>query len=42
MAAAALEYAAYIEGELASRLRVYLFWLEERRSPTATDRLPVL
>ncbi|WP_031518346.1 hypothetical protein [Streptomyces sp. NRRL F-5123] len=42
VAAAALEYAACIEGELASHLRVYLFWLEERRSPATTDRLPVL
>ncbi|MFI0899393.1 ferredoxin [Streptomyces sp. NPDC020983] len=42
VAAAALEYTAYIEGGLASHLRVYLFWLEERRSPAATDRLPVL
>ncbi len=38
VAAAALKYAAYLDGELASHLRVYLFWLEE---PVA-DRLPQL
>ncbi|MFJ4846714.1 MULTISPECIES: hypothetical protein [unclassified Streptomyces] len=42
MAAAALAYADYLDGELAAHLRVYLFWLEERRSPTAADRLPTL
>ncbi|MYV67068.1 hypothetical protein GT043_14230 [Streptomyces sp. SID2131] len=42
VAAAALEYADYLGGELASHLRVYLFWLEERRSPTGADRLPQL
>ncbi|ARF76642.1 ferredoxin [Kitasatospora albolonga] len=41
-AAAADDYAAYIDGELAAHLRVYLFWLHERRSPTAADRLPQL
>ncbi|MEW1547813.1 hypothetical protein [Streptomyces tsukubensis] len=40
MAAAALEYAAYLDGEPASHVRVYLFWLAERRSPTGADRLP--
>ncbi|MER5712292.1 hypothetical protein [Streptomyces sp. NPDC002122] len=39
VAAAARSYAAYLDGELASHLRVYLFWLEERRSPTRADRL---
>ena len=42
VAAAALEYAAYLDRDLAAHLRVYLFWLEERRSPTAEDRLPRL
>ncbi|MEU2822783.1 ferredoxin [Streptomyces bacillaris] len=41
-AAAADDYAAYIDGELAAHLRVYLFWLDERRAPTAVDRLPLL
>lgn len=38
----ALEYAAYLDGDLEAHLRVYLFWLEERRSPTVADRLPQL
>ncbi|WP_327151851.1 ferredoxin [Nocardia sp. NBC_01329] len=42
MAAAARDYAAYLDGELAAHLRIYLFWLDERRSPTLTDRLPEL
>ncbi|MEV7307862.1 ferredoxin [Streptomyces microflavus] len=41
-AAAAEAYAAYLDGELAAHLRTYLFWLDERRSPTAADRLPQL
>ncbi|QFG24622.1 ferredoxin [Actinomadura sp. WMMB 499] len=41
-AAAARNYAAYIDGELAAHLRVYLFFLEERRSPAPGDRLPLL
>ncbi|GIH22744.1 hypothetical protein Aph01nite_10540 [Acrocarpospora phusangensis] len=41
-AAAALDYASYLDGELASHLRIYLYWLDERRSPTPTDRLPEL
>ncbi|MFI1563202.1 ferredoxin [Streptomyces sp. NPDC020490] len=41
-AAAADDYAEYVDGELAAHLRVYLFWLDERRSPTAADRLPRL
>ncbi|MEV0886098.1 hypothetical protein ACIOHB_14045 [Streptomyces microflavus] len=41
-AAAAEAYAAYLDGELAAHLRAYLFWLDERRSPTAADRLPQL
>jgi hypothetical protein len=36
------DYAAYIEGELAQHLRVYMFWLEERRSPGPMERLPPL
>jgi hypothetical protein len=42
VAAAAQKYADYLHRELASHLRVYLFWLEERRSPTVADRLPQL
>ncbi|MFI8963984.1 hypothetical protein ACIGO8_17925 [Streptomyces sp. NPDC053493] len=42
MATAAENYAAYLDGELAEHLRVYLFWIEERRSPTTADRLPQL
>ncbi len=42
VAAAAEDCTAYLDGELASHLRVYLFWLEERRSPTELDRLPQL
>lgn len=41
-AAAACAYAAYLDGELAAHLRTYLFWLDERRAPTETDRLPRL
>ncbi|CAM5312084.1 Ferredoxin OS=Streptomyces microflavus OX=1919 GN=HUT09_31610 PE=4 SV=1 [Streptomyces microflavus] len=39
-AAAGEACAAYLDGELAAHLRAYLFWLDERRSPTAADRLP--
>ncbi|MEU4080177.1 hypothetical protein [Streptomyces venezuelae] len=42
MADAALNYARYLDGDLAAHLRVHLFWLEERRSPTPADRLPQL
>ncbi|MER5479334.1 ferredoxin [Streptomyces sp. NPDC002734] len=42
VAEAALDYAAYIEGELAQHLRVYMFWLEERRSPDPGNPLPRL
>ncbi|MFI5533014.1 ferredoxin [Kitasatospora sp. NPDC051853] len=42
VAAAAEAYAAYLDGELADHLRVYLFRLHERRSPVAGDRLPQL
>ncbi|MFD3452625.1 hypothetical protein ACFWVC_10605 [Streptomyces sp. NPDC058691] len=41
-AAAARDYAAYLDGELAEHLRVYLFWLEERRPAAPVDRLPRL
>ncbi|MFI1801455.1 ferredoxin [Streptomyces sp. NPDC020379] len=41
-AAAARDYAAYLDGELAGHLRIYLFWLERRRPPEPTDRLPEL
>ncbi|MGW7437893.1 ferredoxin [Streptomyces sp. NPDC054849] len=41
-AAAAREYAAYLDGDLALHLRAYLFWLEERRSATPNDLLPQL
>ncbi|MFD4904211.1 ferredoxin [Kitasatospora purpeofusca] len=41
------EFAAYIGGDTSARsletdLRVYLYWLEERRSPTPHDLLPDL
>ncbi|MFE7855341.1 ferredoxin [Streptomyces sp. NPDC057403] len=42
VASAAEHYAAYLDGELAAHLRTYVFWLEERRSPTEADRLPLL
>ncbi|MEU6003028.1 ferredoxin [Streptomyces sp. NPDC047197] len=41
-AAAARDYAAYLDGESAAHLRIYLFWLEERRSPVPGERLPQL
>ncbi|MCC3768937.1 ferredoxin [Streptomyces sp. UNOC14_S4] len=42
LAAAARDFAAYLAGDLAQDLRVYLYWLEERRSPGPDDRLPEL
>jgi hypothetical protein len=36
------DHAAYLNGELAAHLRACLFWLDERRSPMAADRLPYL
>lgn len=36
------DFQSYLAGELASDLRVYLYWLEERRSPEPGDRLPEL
>ncbi|MFD8750363.1 ferredoxin [Kitasatospora sp. NPDC059577] len=41
-AAAVREFERYIAGGLATDLRIYLYWLEERRSPTPADRLPEL
>lgn len=41
-AAAARDYAAYLDGELAAHLQIYLFWLDGRHLPTPTDRLPQL
>ncbi|MFD5428347.1 ferredoxin [Streptomyces sp. NPDC127084] len=41
-AAAADVYAAYVDGDLAAHLRVYLFWLDERRSPAPEQTLPPL
>ncbi|WP_030317921.1 ferredoxin [Streptomyces flavochromogenes] len=43
----ALDFAAYIaggtdSGSLETDLRIYLYWLQERRSPTPADRLPEL
>ncbi|MFI1280982.1 ferredoxin [Streptomyces sp. NPDC020858] len=35
-------YAAYLGGELAEDLRLYAFWLDQRRSPTPEERLPEL
>nr|WP_119611597.1 ferredoxin [Streptomyces acidiscabies] len=42
VAAAVREYAAYLDGELALDLRLYLFRLDERRAPGSTKRLPEL
>ncbi|MGW0779024.1 ferredoxin [Streptomyces sp. NPDC002835] len=42
VAPAVENYTAYLDGELAAHLRVYLFWLDERRPPTLADRLPEL
>ncbi|MFG2750994.1 ferredoxin [Streptomyces xanthophaeus] len=41
-AAAARDYADYLDGDLAVHLRAYLFRLAEHRPPTATDLLPRL
>ncbi|MGX1271278.1 ferredoxin [Streptomyces phaeoluteigriseus] len=41
-AAAVRDFAAYIADGLAADLRIYLYWLEERRSPGPDDRLPEL
>ncbi|MFJ7273500.1 ferredoxin [Kitasatospora sp. NPDC098663] len=42
VAAAVRDYTSYIAGDLAADLRIYLYWLEEGRSPTPDDRLPGL
>ncbi|MGW7582364.1 ferredoxin [Kitasatospora sp. NPDC054768] len=42
IAAAVRDFELYIAGDLATDLRIYLYWLEERRSPTPVDRLPAL
>ncbi|MFJ9457425.1 hypothetical protein ACIRST_20340 [Kitasatospora sp. NPDC101447] len=42
IAAAVRDFERYIADGLATDLRVYLHWLEERRSPTPEDRLPDL
>ncbi|MFJ4770609.1 ferredoxin [Streptomyces uncialis] len=42
VAAAVRRFEAYLAGGLATDLRIYLYWLEERRSPTVFDRLPEL
>ena len=36
------DYSDYLRGDLEGHLRVYAFWLEERRSPNSSDALPVL
>jgi hypothetical protein len=41
-AAGLVEYAAYLDGELETHLRGYVFWLMERRTPRADDKLPGL
>ncbi|MER6160249.1 ferredoxin [Streptomyces sp. NPDC001868] len=33
---------AYLDGDLETDLRLYLYWLEERRSPRPTEALPEL
>ncbi|WP_329120125.1 ferredoxin [Streptomyces sp. NBC_01465] len=42
LAAAVRDFASYLAGQLAADLRIYLYWLEERRSPMPGDRLPEL
>ncbi|KDN80607.1 hypothetical protein KCH_76560 [Kitasatospora cheerisanensis KCTC 2395] len=42
IAAAVRDFEHYIAGGLATDLRIYLYWLEERKSPTPDDRLPRL
>ncbi|MFI9586966.1 ferredoxin [Streptomyces sp. NPDC052236] len=42
IAGAVRDFESYIAGGLATDLRVYLYWLDERRSPTPDDRLPEL
>ncbi|KOU40650.1 hypothetical protein ADK55_31420 [Streptomyces sp. WM4235] len=43
----ALDFAAYIaggtdSGSVETDLQIYLYWLQERRSPSPADRLPEL
>ncbi|MFE7191142.1 ferredoxin [Kitasatospora sp. NPDC057541] len=40
--AAVRDYESYIAGGLAMDLRIYLYWLEEGRSPAPDDQLPQL
>lgn len=40
--AAVRRFEAYLAEGLATDLRIYLYWLEERRSPTVLDKLPEL
>ncbi|MFE4976281.1 hypothetical protein ACFRAR_29780 [Kitasatospora sp. NPDC056651] len=40
--AAVRDFELYIADGLATDLRIYRYWLEERRSPTPDDRLPEL
>ncbi len=42
VAAAVQDYESYMTGSLATDLRIYLYWLEEGRSPGHGDRLPEL
>ncbi|MGW1072906.1 ferredoxin [Streptomyces sp. NPDC002537] len=42
VAAAVRDFESYLGGGLATDLRIYLHWLEERRSPGPGDRLPAL
>ncbi|WP_263653410.1 hypothetical protein [Streptomyces sp. SMS_SU21] len=42
MATAVRDYESYLAGSLAADLRIYLFWLEEGRSPPPGERLPDL
>jgi hypothetical protein len=41
-AAGLRDFASYLAGPLDADLRIYLFWLMERRSPNSGDRLPSL
>jgi len=36
------DYLAYLDGELPDHLRVYMYFLDHRRSPTSKDLLPQL
>ncbi|GAA2048472.1 hypothetical protein [Polymorphospora rubra] len=41
-AAGLQDFASYLVGPLSDDLRIYLYWLIERRSPNPSDRLPPL